>query len=283
MSNPNAFNTISGDRKKNIIKAIKVLASVNYALLTSQVLAYEVNDNKEPEITQKVYIDIKIANYTEESIGLNRAATGSGRIIIGLYGKASPLSVKRFLETVDGDGETTPNFYNAQFSKIVDGNLLEIEKIRGVNKISLAGSEQYEYKGNVLPNYNPILETNTLTHSTAGLLTRKQLSPGPEFGITLKNATNLDGFHIIFGKIISGYDVLESIADLPQYTYSTKTGYVGKSKDSNSQLDNLADKWFESQKDFYINLGKGLGDDRAVDQRGKLLRRVTIKSFGREK
>ena len=50
----------------------------------------------------KVYLDIKIANYTEESTGRNRGATGSGKIVIGLYGKAAPESVKRFLATIDG-------------------------------------------------------------------------------------------------------------------------------------------------------------------------------------
>ena len=55
----------------------------------------------------KVYLDIKIANYTEESTGRNRGATGSGKIVIGLYGKAAPESVKRFLATIDGSSTTT--------------------------------------------------------------------------------------------------------------------------------------------------------------------------------
>lgn len=48
------------------------------------------------EITQKVYFDIKIANYTEESTGRNQGAAGSGRIVIGLYGKAAP---ERYVRT----------------------------------------------------------------------------------------------------------------------------------------------------------------------------------------
>jgi len=38
--------------------------------------------------------------------------------------------------------------------------------------------------------------------------------------------------------------------------------------------------WFEGQKKFYVGLGKSFGDRRAVDQRGKLLRRVSIKNCG---
>ena len=43
----------------------------------------------------------------------------------------------------------------------------------------------------------------------------------------------------------------------------------------------LADAWFEGQRKFYVGIGKTFGDARAVDQRGRLLRRVTIKGAGR--
>jgi hypothetical protein len=49
----------------------------------------------EPLITNKVYLDIKIANYTEESTGTNKGADGSGRVVFGLYGKEAPDSVAR--------------------------------------------------------------------------------------------------------------------------------------------------------------------------------------------
>lgn len=48
-----------------------------------------------PVITNKVYLDIKIANYTEESTGTNKGADGSGRVVFGLYGKDAPESVAR--------------------------------------------------------------------------------------------------------------------------------------------------------------------------------------------
>ena len=56
----------------------------------------------EPQITERIFLDIKIANYTEESTGKNRGALGSGRVVIGLYGRDAPESVKRFLATIDG-------------------------------------------------------------------------------------------------------------------------------------------------------------------------------------
>lgn len=235
-----------------------------------------------PVITSKVFIDVKIANYTEESIGANRGATGSGRLVIGLFGNDAPLSVKRFLSVIDGDGVNSPNFINTQFAKIGPDGLLEIERVRGLNKVQLAGQEEYEYQGNLLPEYaNPILESNDIRHDRRGLLTRRKLTSTPEFGITLAGdkGSSLDGFHCVFGEVVEGFEVLDAVGAVPTYSYSTSTGYLGKTREAAEE--DLANKWFSAQKDFYVNAGKAFGDNRAVDQRGKLLRRCTIVKAGR--
>ena len=134
--------------------------------------------------------------------------------------------------------------------------------------------------GNVLNDYKPILENNGIHHSRAGLLTRKQLSSTPEFSITTKDILSsdelkeLDSFHCVFGEIMEGAKTLDAIKDIPLYTYQTATGYAGGKKGVES---GIADKWFSAQREFYVNAGKTLGDTRAVDLRGKLLRRVVVK------
>lgn len=235
-------------------------------------------DVPKPIITDMVYMDIKIANYTEESTGANKGAEGSGRVIIGLFGKIAPESVKRFLSVIDGNGVDSPSYINSQFTKVVGGDLLEMEKVRGLNKVSIAGTDQYEYGGNVLTDYQPILENNDLRHTSAGLLTRRQLTEGPEFGITLDKAPELDSFHVVFGFVLDGMSVIDALSEIPTYSYKTRTGYGGKERG----IENgLADQWFEAQRNFYVGAGKAFGDERAVDQRGRLLRRVTVKNAGR--
>lgn len=160
----------------------------------------------EPEITDKVYLDVKIANYTEESVGKNKGAMGSGRLVIGLYGKVAPLSCKIFLDTIRSDGSLIPSYRNSQLSRISEEGLIEVEKIRGLNTVLLAGTDQYEYDGNLM-NYKPILESNGIKHSRLGLLSRRQLSSTPEFGITLKPCSELDSFHVVFGTILEGKEV----------------------------------------------------------------------------
>jgi len=225
-----------------------------------------------PEITHKVYLDIKIANYTEESVGTNKGAKGSGQVVFGLYGKDAPDSVKLFLSLVDSDGISSPDYYGSQFTRVVDGQLLEMDKVRGISPISIGGTDALEFKGNILP-YKPIVETNSIRHDRAGLLTRRQLAAGPEFGITLAPAPSLDTLHLVFGRIIEGSEVLEAISNIRTYSYKTTTGYVGQRKENEPMEGGIADKWFEGQKELFVGLGKSFGDQRAVDQRGKLLRR----------
>lgn len=228
-------------------------------------------------VTSYAYIDIKIANYTEESIGANKGALGSGRVVFGLYGNDAPASAALFLSTALSDGVEKPNYTNTQFNKLLNG-LLEIEHIRGINTMNIAGNEQYEYQGNLLVDYyKPILERNDIKHDSAGLLTRSSLSGTPEFGITTSACPDLDTFHVVFGEITSGYDVIDAISKVPTYSYKTSTGYGGKVKGPEAKV---ADKWFEAQKAFYVKVGQTLGDQRAVDQRGKLLRRVVITGSG---
>jgi len=238
-----------------------------------------------PQITDIVYLDIKIANYTEESVGTNKGASGSGRIAVGLYGKAAPKAVALFLSTVASNGEASPSYINSQFTKISPEGLLEMERVRGVNKIDIGGSEQYEYMGNVLTSFVPIIESNGLLHNRKGLLTRRQLTATPEFGITLSNtpALELDMLHSVFGEVLEGLEVLDAITNIPTYSYTTATGYGGKEKGKFLEIDNVADKWFQGQKEFYVNLGRSFGDGRAIDQRGKLLRRVVIKGASASK
>ena len=118
---------------------------------------------QQPRITHKAYIDIKIANYTEESIGKNLAARGSGRLVFGLYGDIAPKSVQLFLDTAQSDGEERPSFINCQFSRITSDGLLEIEKVRGINTVTIAGSDQLEYNGKLLST-EQMIETNYVKH-----------------------------------------------------------------------------------------------------------------------
>ncbi|CAN0599998.1 unnamed protein product, partial [Laminaria digitata] len=76
-------------------------------------------------------------------------------------------------------------------------------QIRGLNAISIGGQEQLEYGGEVV-SIPPLMENASveLRHDRRGLLTRDRLSKGPEFGVTLGAAPDLDGSHQVFGRLV---------------------------------------------------------------------------------
>ena len=231
-SQDDANKTPSTMREGLVAQSMQVL-SLGLALLAGSQRTRAAADTR-PVITGRAYIDIKIANYTEESVGTNQGASGSGRIVVGLYGQDSPMNVKLFLDTINGkdDRENQPSFMNAQFMKISNnGGLLEIERVRGVNTVKIAGSTQYEYNGNILTGYRQFIERNSLRHDRKYLLSRNQLVATPEFGITLADAVpSIDAFNCVFGEVLSGFEVLEAISRIPLYSYKTKTGYGGSSR-----------------------------------------------------
>jgi hypothetical protein len=134
----------------------KIASADDLATATATATAATTAAEYIPQITHKVFLEVKIANYTEESRGTNQGAAGSGRLVIGLFGNDAPKSVKRFLDVINTDGLTHPSFVNAQFSKVSPEGLLEVEKLSGLRVISLAGKEEYEYDGTLM-NYEPIL------------------------------------------------------------------------------------------------------------------------------
>ena len=167
LSSPNLYRR---SMLQNIIQSVVVINAITLHAL-SPAIGDTYNENSEsgvgnlkPKITQKAYLDLKIANYTEESVGKNRGAYGSGRVVFGLYGKDAPKSVDVFLRSILSDGKTVPSFINSQFSRVTEEGVLELERVRGLNTVRIAGSDQYEFGGEVL-DYQPILESNSIRHS----------------------------------------------------------------------------------------------------------------------
>jgi hypothetical protein len=168
---PESLNQLLHNKLQKLIYRSAIAVPLFLNQIWSKVIADETlspvsssTKSASEKITSVAYIDVKIANYTEESIGKNRAAEGSGRIVVGLYGEDSPKSVERFLQTVESNGDL-PTFINAQFNRIIDETLLQIDSIPGLEVVNVVGNEQYQYNGEVLTSYNPILESNQLRHN----------------------------------------------------------------------------------------------------------------------
>lgn len=136
-----------------------------------------------------------------------------------------------------------------------------------MKKISIAGSTQYEWGDRILPDLGLDDVDPNLHHDRRGLLTRDREFEGPDptFGLTLNPSVKLDNYYTIFGTVIEGMEVLDAIESVPVYTF-----------DTGGDEAPVVKSVFSGQKSLFLELGKVIGDERAVDRRGSFLKRVEV-------
>lgn len=134
--------------------------------------------------------------------------TEKGDIVIELFPDVAPIAVNSFVFLAEHDW-----FDNVSFHRVLPGFVAQAGDPTGSG-----------YGG---PGYSFAIETDPeLTFDRAGLLAMANSGPtsnGSQFFITLAPAEHLDGGYTIFGEVIQGMDVVESLtprdpsqaADLP--------------------------------------------------------------------
>ena len=226
-------------------------------------------------VTQRVFLDLRIIK--EFNVEVLEDAAVRGRLEIGLYGRDAPLATAKFLDFIQGTtGQYAktgggPAYSQAQFERIRPGELLEGGRIAGLRQTDFAGGVEWEYLSRLLPTLRPVLEVNELRHDARGLLTIERFGDGgPNFGVTLGAAPQLDGTREVIGRVES--DPQGLLAQIEQLPYITGKSLEGEGTAANSV--------FQAQKSFFTTLSKAAGDSRSEDRTGKLLRRVEITQCG---
>lgn len=245
------------------------------------------------EITDKIYIDTRISRsdgstYIRDDLPdtfENRVLFQ--RISIGLYGKAAPKAVKKFLSYIDIENDFDidnpyPSYSRSTFPALDQTTgLLTAGYISSLKAKDVAGSTALTYGSRVLPADLWIDKqmTERFSHTTKGLLTHKNLDPLPSFGITTRPQPSLDTTHTVFGQIIWDTDTLKffrDLEDIPTYSVERPSDY------DNFGTGAVASTVFNAQREFFRGAAKSIGDDRVGKlYSGKLLRRMEVLKVGR--
>jgi cyclophilin family peptidyl-prolyl cis-trans isomerase len=125
--------------------------------------------------------------------------TSKGNIAIELYEDQAPITVRNFKKLVES------GFYNSpkmNFHRVVPGFVVQTGDPTGTG-----------YGGS--PDTIPLEVDNKLSHNKKGMLSMARSgepdSASSQFFITLAPQKHLDGKYAVFGRVLSGLDVLDQI------------------------------------------------------------------------
>ncbi|MBU0975014.1 peptidylprolyl isomerase [Patescibacteria group bacterium] len=130
--------------------------------------------------------------------------TTKGTLVIDLFKDKAPLTTANFLDLIDN------GFYDGIiFHRVIPGFMAQV----GDPFTKESGNENRWGTGD--PGYKIMDEFDpTLKHDSAGILSMANSGPntgGSQIFITYAPQPHLDGKHAVFGKLVEGMDVLESI------------------------------------------------------------------------
>jgi len=132
--------------------------------------------------------------------------TSKGDFKIELYEDKAPITTKNFIDLVN------KKFYDGQiFHRIIDGFMIQGGDPNGNG----TGGPGYKIPDEFHPD---------LKHDAAGILSMANAGPntgGSQFFITLAPTPHLDKKHAVFGKVIAGLDIVQTIGKV-------KTGSMDK-------------------------------------------------------
>ena len=147
-------------------------------------------------------------NYPELDTGLYADInTTKGNIIVQLEMDKTPITVANFVSLTEGNNPKVNEEYKGKpyydgllFHRVIDNFMIQGGDPTGTGR----GSPGYSFKD----------EITDLIHSGPGILSMANAGPftnGSQFFITHVKTPWLDGKHTVFGKVISGQNVVDSI------------------------------------------------------------------------
>jgi FKBP-type peptidyl-prolyl cis-trans isomerase len=134
--------------------------------------------------------------------------TSKGKIVVQLEFQKTPVNVANFISLAEGENSKVtetlkgkPYYDGLVFHRVISDFMIQ------------GGCPKGDGTGD--PGYKFVDEITELTHDSAGILSMANAGPGTngsQFFITHKATPWLDGNHTVFGHVITGQDIVNTIA-----------------------------------------------------------------------
>jgi len=177
--------------------------------------------------------------------------TNKGTIVLKLEDKLTPITVANFVSLTEGNNSyVESNFKNKNY---YDGILFH----RVIPDFMIQGGDPTA-SGTGGPGYKFDDEITSLKHDGPGILSMANAGPGTngsQFFITHKDTPWLDGKHTVFGKVIEGMAVVDSIISMDTIKKVTiiRNGNDAISFDANKIFSDYFIKKNEQEKRRILN------------------------------